>query len=147
MFWQAVVGIATAVAAITAVVISPRTLSANADQFQAQQRQQRQQQASERFSRAIDQLSSDKLETRLGAVYSFQQLGLDSPTHQPAVINVLMAYIRTHVPTGSGVCAARPVVLEALTDPHLYSDEPNPTPSSVSPAILCRKTLMPPSRC
>ncbi|MEU1545481.1 hypothetical protein [Nocardia sp. NPDC005745] len=72
VFWQAVIGLATAVAAITAVVISSRSRAASNEQFEAQQRrqQQQQQQASERFSRAVDQLSSDKLENRVGAMYS-----------------------------------------------------------------------------
>ncbi|RZL70903.1 MAG: pentapeptide repeat-containing protein [Rhodococcus sp. (in: high G+C Gram-positive bacteria)] len=121
VFWQAVVGLATAVAAITAVVISSRTLAANSEQFAAQRQQQQQQQASERFARAIDQLSSDKLETRLGAIYSLEQLAFDSPRHQPTVIEVITAYVRTHVPAGSGVCANRPV----HDDVRKGNDEPN----------------------
>ncbi|GAA4472007.1 hypothetical protein GCM10023094_03600 [Rhodococcus olei] len=104
MFWQAVVGLATAVAAITAVVISSRNLSASVDQFELQQVQQQQQQASDRFARALEQLSSDKIETRIGAIYSLEQVARDFPAQHPAVFEVITAYVRTHAPV-SVACA------------------------------------------
>ncbi|TQC38921.1 pentapeptide repeat-containing protein [Rhodococcus sp. WS4] len=104
VFWQAVVGLATAIAAITAVVISSRNLSASTEQFELQQGQQQQQQASDRFARAIDQLSSDRLETRLGAIYSLEQVARDFPAQHPAVFEVITAYVRTHAPA-SVACA------------------------------------------
>ncbi|UNN02047.1 pentapeptide repeat-containing protein [Rhodococcus opacus] len=113
VFWQAVVGLATAVAAITAVVISSRNLSASTDQFELQQRQQQQQQASDRFARAMDQLSSDRLETRLGAIYSLEEVARDFPAQHPAVFEVITAYVRTHTPASVACAGPTPPAADA----------------------------------
>jgi len=78
------------------------TNQANRKQQEATGRQQdlaAQAQVAERFSAAIDQLGQegrDKLSIRLGSIYSLQRLMRDSPPDEPAVIEVLCAFIRTH---------------------------------------------------
>jgi uncharacterized protein YjbI with pentapeptide repeats len=53
-------------------------------------------QVTDRFTKAIDQLGSDKdrLDVRIGGIYALERIARDSPRDQPAVIEVLSAYIR-----------------------------------------------------
>src|SRR5215217_959764 len=53
----------------------------------------------ERFTRAIEQLGSDKLEVRLGGIYALEQIADDSPQRDyHAVMAVLAAYFRENIP-------------------------------------------------
>jgi hypothetical protein len=53
-------------------------------------------QITERFTRAIDQLGSDKLDVRLGGIYALERIARDSSEDHPQVIEVLTAYVREH---------------------------------------------------
>jgi hypothetical protein len=55
-------------------------------------------QVTERFTRAIDQLGSDHLDVRLGAIYALERIARDSPDDQATIGEVLTAYIRGHAP-------------------------------------------------
>jgi len=55
-------------------------------------------QITERFSRAIEQLGSDKEDVRLGGIYTLERVARDSPGDRPTVQSVLGAYVRTHAP-------------------------------------------------
>lgn len=48
----------------------------------------------DRYSKAIEQLGSDKIEIRLGGIYALERLMRDSPNDQPTIIEVLAAYVR-----------------------------------------------------
>jgi Pentapeptide repeats (8 copies) len=48
----------------------------------------------ERFSKAIEQLGSEKMEVRLGAIYSLERLAKDSAVDHWTVIEVLTSFIR-----------------------------------------------------
>jgi hypothetical protein len=50
----------------------------------------------ERFTKAIEQLGSDKLNVRIGAISAVEWVARDSPTHQATVMEVLAAFIREH---------------------------------------------------
>ena len=52
----------------------------------------------ERFTRAVDQLGSDKLDIRLGGIYALERIAGDSTDDHPQVMEVLTAYVREHVP-------------------------------------------------
>jgi hypothetical protein len=96
-----VVAICTAVAAISGLFISMQTLQANTRQ-----------QSSDRFGKAIEHLGSegsDKLDIRLGGIYGLEQLARDSPSDQAAVVDVLTAFVRGHVPQGTGKCTDSPL--------------------------------------
>jgi hypothetical protein len=103
LYWQgwktvgavaaSLVAICTAIAAISGLFISVQTLQANTRQ-----------QSSDRFGKAIEQLGSDKLDIRLGGIYGLEQLARDSSSEQPAVVDVLTAFVRSHAPAGSGKC-------------------------------------------
>ena len=50
----------------------------------------------DRYSKAIEQLGSDKIEVRLGGIYALERLMRDSPSDQPTIMEVLAAYVRHH---------------------------------------------------
>jgi hypothetical protein len=55
----------------------------------------REQQITERFTRAIEQLGSDKLAIRLGGIYALERIAKDSPDKDHwQVMEVLTAYVR-----------------------------------------------------
>jgi Pentapeptide repeats (8 copies) len=58
----------------------------------------RQGQIGERFSRAIGQLGSDKLDVRLGGIYELEQLARQADDRRLVIYEVLAAYTRQHAP-------------------------------------------------
>ncbi|GAB2819038.1 pentapeptide repeat-containing protein [Streptomyces daliensis] len=52
----------------------------------------------DRFSSAVDQLGSDKLETRIGGLHALWRVAEQSPRDREAVISIKAAYLRTHLP-------------------------------------------------
>src|SRR4029453_4968151 len=52
----------------------------------------------DRYSKAIEQLGSDKIEVRLGGIYALERLMRDSPADQPTIMEILAAYVREHAP-------------------------------------------------
>jgi Pentapeptide repeats (8 copies) len=53
-------------------------------------------QLTDRFTKAIEQLGSDKLTVRLGGIYALEQIALDSRELHWSVIEVLTAYLHEH---------------------------------------------------
>jgi Pentapeptide repeats (8 copies) len=53
-------------------------------------------QITERFSRAIEQLGSDKEDVQLGGIYTLERIANDSPKDRRTTQAVLGAYVRTH---------------------------------------------------
>jgi hypothetical protein len=51
-------------------------------------------QITDRFTRATEQLSSDKLALRLGGIYALERIARDSARDQPAVMDLLTAFVR-----------------------------------------------------
>ncbi|MER6468032.1 pentapeptide repeat-containing protein [Streptomyces collinus] len=52
----------------------------------------------DRFSRAVDQLGSDKLDVRIGGIYALWRLADHSDRDREAVVSIMAAYLRTHLP-------------------------------------------------
>ena len=50
----------------------------------------------DRYTKAIEQLGSDKLDVRIGGIYALERVARDSPSDHPTVIEVLAAFIREH---------------------------------------------------
>jgi uncharacterized protein YjbI with pentapeptide repeats len=48
----------------------------------------------ELYSKAVEQLDSEKAPVRLGGLYALERLAQASPTHRQTVVNVLCAYLR-----------------------------------------------------
>lgn len=53
-------------------------------------------QATDRYSDAIEQLGSEKLDVRIGGIYALERVARDSATDHPTVMGVLTAFIREH---------------------------------------------------
>jgi hypothetical protein len=71
-----------------------RQLQTNRDQLQTAQ----QGQVTERFTRAIDQLGHAELDVRLGGIYALERIAIDSPDDRAAIVEVLTAFVRGHMP-------------------------------------------------
>jgi hypothetical protein len=55
-------------------------------------------QITERFTRAVDQLGSDRLDVRLGGIYALKRVAINSKADRQTVYDVLCAYVRQHAP-------------------------------------------------
>jgi hypothetical protein len=55
-------------------------------------------QITERFTRAIDHLGSDKLDVRVGGIYALKRIALNSPADRASVTPILGAFVRGHAP-------------------------------------------------
>jgi uncharacterized protein YjbI with pentapeptide repeats len=55
-------------------------------------------QATDRYTRAIDQLGHQKADVQLGGIYGLERLADESPEDAPQIIEVLSAFIREHSP-------------------------------------------------
>ncbi|MFC3966139.1 pentapeptide repeat-containing protein [Nocardia jiangsuensis] len=86
----------TALTAIGAVLFTARSFEASRLQVETQ----RETQINDRYYRAVSQLGSENLDTRLGAIYSLERLAVDSPRDHWGVFSVLSAFVRTHAPVG-----------------------------------------------
>jgi hypothetical protein len=107
---QAIAGLAV----LAGAVLAFQQLTDDRQQATATQELTRQGQASERFTRAIDQLGSDRLEVRLGGIYGLEQIAQQAPDNRLAVTQVLIAYLHRSSPA-----AARPTTkpAESTTQP------------------------------
>jgi uncharacterized protein YjbI with pentapeptide repeats len=68
----------------------------------------------DRFSQAISHLASDKMEVRLGGIYTLERLAQDSPSEYWLTIEVLTAFVRERSTTAP---AAQSLVLAASDPP------------------------------
>jgi hypothetical protein len=78
----------------------------------------------DRYSKAVEQLGSDKVEVRLGGTYALERLMRDSPPDQPTIMETLAAYVRQHAP-------AAPPSTTRVRDRRVagnYRAHPTPTP-------------------
>jgi uncharacterized protein YjbI with pentapeptide repeats len=53
-------------------------------------------QITDRLSTAVEQLGDEKIEVRLGGIYSLERLMHDSPADQPNIMETLAAFVRQH---------------------------------------------------
>ena len=53
-------------------------------------------QVTDRYTKAIEQLGSDKLDVRIGGIYALERVARDSARDHPTVMEVLTAFIRQH---------------------------------------------------
>ena len=50
----------------------------------------------DRYTWAVEQLGSDKLDVRIGGIYALEQVARDSAGHHPEVVELLTAFVREH---------------------------------------------------
>jgi len=55
-------------------------------------------QITERFTRAVDQLGSDKLDIRLGGILALERVAKNSEMDREAITRILEVFVRTHAP-------------------------------------------------
>jgi hypothetical protein len=53
-------------------------------------------QLTDRYSKAVGQLGSEKLDVRIGGIYALERIARDSPRDHPTIMEVLSAFIREH---------------------------------------------------
>jgi uncharacterized protein YjbI with pentapeptide repeats len=53
-------------------------------------------QVTDRYTKAIEQLGSEKLDVRIGGIYALERIARDSARDHPTVMEVLSAFIREH---------------------------------------------------
>ncbi|WP_280455015.1 pentapeptide repeat-containing protein [Nocardia brasiliensis] len=101
---------ATAAAAVAALWFTGQSLRATQNQYGLTQRTW----FTDRFTKATEQLGNEKLNVRLGGIYSLEWLARDSPPGQPSnqsmIFEVVSAFVRTypasHEP-GPETCGAK----------------------------------------
>jgi uncharacterized protein YjbI with pentapeptide repeats len=93
--WQ----MATAIASLLSVLAVGVGLIVTNTYNRDQQRLALQGQITDRFTKAIEQLGQAgplKIDVRLGAIYALQRIMRDSANDQPAVVDILSAFVRVH---------------------------------------------------
>jgi hypothetical protein len=84
--------LAAGVAAAGALVFTARNFTLSRRTFELTE----QGQVTERYTKAIEQLGSDKLDVRIGGIYALERIARDSARDHPTVVEVLTAFIREH---------------------------------------------------
>jgi hypothetical protein len=59
-------------------------------------------QITERFTRAVNQLGSRKLDVRIGGLYALERIARNSPEDRATIQRVLGAFVRSHAPWPAG---------------------------------------------
>jgi Pentapeptide repeats (8 copies) len=80
--------------ALTGAVLTALTYSLNRRIAAQSHERDLRAQLTDRFTRAIDQIGSDKLEIRLGGIYALEQVARDSEVDRAQVIDVLVAFVK-----------------------------------------------------
>jgi|GEM_PF-572720 len=96
----------------------------------------------ERFSKAVEQLGSDKIETRLGGIYALERISKDSEKDYWTIIEILTAFVREHakLPPEKSV---KPITLKnALTTEAKDTADKTQAPTQAEKE---RQTLSPPT--
>jgi hypothetical protein len=104
--WLKIGGIATAITAVAALFYTAKTLQSTQNQYGLSE----QGQVTDRFSKAVEHLGSDKIDVRLGGIYSLERLARDSPKDQPTIIEILSAFVRTQAPADGPQCVMPKIV-------------------------------------
>jgi hypothetical protein len=55
-------------------------------------------QITERYTKAVDQLGSDKPDVRVGAIYALERIAISSGRERRTIVEVLTAYVQGHAP-------------------------------------------------
>jgi hypothetical protein len=98
--WLKIGGVATALTAVAALFFTAKSLQSTRDQYGLSEEGQ----VTDRFSKAVEHLGSDKIDVRLGGIYSLERLARDSPKDQPMIIEILSAFVRTQAPADGPQC-------------------------------------------
>ena len=76
-----------------------RRTSEKTDQWQQRTYELTEQgQVTDRYTKAVEQLGSDKLDVRIGGIYALERVARDSKKDHPTIMEVLVTFIREHSP-------------------------------------------------
>ncbi|MCI4062793.1 pentapeptide repeat-containing protein [Micromonospora sp. R77] len=137
--WQRLLAVGSILSVIVLGIGLFITNAANRNQQEATRQQQELAaagQIADRFTQAIDQLGqpgTDKIDVRLGALYSLERIMRDSAINQPAVVEVIAAFIRVHAP------AARTTPVEQIASPQSFKVPTAPVDIQAAVTVLGRR--------
>ncbi|MEW9529298.1 pentapeptide repeat-containing protein [Microbispora sp. NPDC049125] len=103
--------IATGLIALVAVFYTARNADTARRTFQLSE----QGQVTDRYTKAIEQLGSDKLDVRLGGIYALERIARDSARDHATVMEVLAAFVREHSRERESTAPIRTDVQAAVT--------------------------------
>ena len=79
-------------------------------------------QVTDRYTKAVEQLGSDKLDVRVGGIYALERVARDSEKDHPTIMEVLVTFIREHSPEQWPVPKSEDVPLpERMTRPDVQA--------------------------
>jgi hypothetical protein len=81
-------------AAVRNARAATRQAKTASDRHDAQTEADRQRRITESYSKAVEQLSSDKIEQRLGGIYTLERISQESPNDYWTIMETLTAFIR-----------------------------------------------------
>jgi len=81
----------------------------------------RQRRITDNYSKAVDQLSSDKIETRLGGIYILERISKESPDDYWTIMETLTAFVRERARWRAPDAAARPGKRQRRGEPESQS--------------------------
>jgi hypothetical protein len=102
-------------------------------------------QVTDRFTQALERLSSGELYVRLGGVYALEHVMRDSPDHHHDVVDVLTAFIRRRAPQVPRLPPVGPGIYLVTSPPRLLAAlPPRPEPDvQVALKALARRPRRP----
>lgn len=95
----------------------------------------------ERFSRAVDQLGSDKLEVRLGGIYALEGIARESKRYHWTIMEIITGYIRRHTSFTESAFHSRDDSVLVNHEPDCPSDMPLPEIQTILTVIGRRKHI------
>jgi Pentapeptide repeats (8 copies) len=81
-------------------------------------------QVTERFSKGIEHLGSDKIDIRLGGIYALEQIANDSSKYHWTIVEILSAFVREKCP-----------IIELALESEAQSDSSKQTPDNTTEKI------------
>ncbi|MFG3421016.1 pentapeptide repeat-containing protein [Micromonospora sp. NPDC048063] len=116
--WQRLVAIGSILSVLFVAIGLYITNEANRQTSEANREQQRltaQGQITDRFTKAVEQLGQpgpEKVDVRLGAIYALERIMRDSADDQPAVVDILTAFVRVHSPAPKRLTPPSPLTID-----------------------------------
>lgn len=111
---QVIVTVLPGLAAVIALIFTYMTIQST-----------NQGQITDRFNAAVTNLGSTAEEVRIGGIYALQRIMQDSPRDQPAVIQILTAYIRDRAPAKEPKSLSPPLAPSANNVASIFGPKPS----------------------
>ena len=95
----------------------PREITTVLSDFDATERR-----ITELYTKAVEQLGSDKAQVRFGGLYALERLAQDNPAHRQAIVNVICAYLRMPFSPTAPASKPEPEATEGQKEPGTESE-------------------------